>query len=198
MRRSSSSRGHPARLAAPGRVVIIGLAACPQQPQPTAGSISKRLEGNKVSSVPVTVQQPQSPVVSGSRRLEGNKVGSVQAPISQPQVSRGTDSKVSAISGNKGNAVFGGMNRGTEVKKQSEQSVQSRGSMITGGGNAGSPQGGRMSSSSPGGGGVPSSANHGGSNQGGVVYQKDQVKGPERMADAMTKNDHAQAGRKMK
>ena len=78
---------------------------------------------NRVNSVPTTVKQPQPSAVFGSKRPEGNKVSSTPPPLSQPKVSRGTDSNSSASSGNNGKAVFGSMDRGSEVGLSPEGDV---------------------------------------------------------------------------
>ena len=169
---------------------------------------------NRVNSVPTTVKQPQPSAVFGSKRPEGNKVSSTPPPLSQPKVSRGTDSNSSASSGNNGKAVFGSMDRGSEVKRQSERGAQSRGATIIGGGDASSSHVNRLSGSSPAAGkgssngsgqqnGVKegsgdSGHNGSGSGQGGVVYQKDPGRGNERTAEVMTKSDHDQTWKKVK
>jgi hypothetical protein len=193
--RSDSTKTLPTR--------VNNAPATVQQPRPSVVSVNKKPDGKRVTSMPATVQGPQSSAGAADKRPEGNKVSSVQTPMSQPKVSRGADSKPPANSGNKGNAVFGGMARGSEVKKQSEQSIQSRRSVITGGGSSGSPQVGRMSSGSPAAGGNPGNVSvkggfGGGSGQGGVAIQKNQGRGNEKIAEAMPGNDHNQPRQKMK
>jgi hypothetical protein len=161
-----------------------------KQPQPAAGSVNKRPEVNKVTSTPAPIAQPQA---SNNIKSQPSMV-SASAPVSQPKVLRASDNKSLASGANKGNAVFGSINRGSEVKQQSERSVQNRATTITGGGNVNSSRSVGVSSGNTGSG----KGGFIGSGQGGVAYQKNQGKGNEKMADAMPKNDRDQAGRKMK
>ena len=90
------------------------------------------------------------------------KVSSGPPTIQQPKGSGGSDRKM--LEGSKDKTVFGGMDRGSDVKKQSERGAQSRGSTTTRGGVGGSYHGGGSSGKGDSGGGKGGS---GGSGQGG-------------------------------
>jgi hypothetical protein len=137
-----------------------------QQPQGAGGSGSNRPGGSKVSSAPPIIQQSQ-PQESGNRTQAGSKVSGAPPTIQQPKGSGGSDR--TRLQSSKDRTVFGSIDRGSEVKRQSERGALSRASTTRGEsvGGSGSSHGVGLTGGGPGAGTGKGSSGGSGQQNGG-------------------------------
>jgi hypothetical protein len=138
----------------------------------TESSISKQLQ-----VAPRTVPQNRglstSRVPQGTPQAVQQNRGASTSRVPQgtsqtlPQSKGPSDFGQSQLSGGTNRTIFGGMDRGSDVKRQSERGFQSRGSVSSGGSAGVSPHGGGVGGGQGGGGGHGGGQGGGGGHAGG-------------------------------